>query len=58
MQGAYPVAGFHAVSLRHALQFSILRLRSTGSTPLTPAAVAAALKATKLRDDELLIQRP
>jgi len=58
IQASYPVTGFQAVSLRHALQFSILRLRSTGPTPLTPAAVAAALKTTNLRDDELLIQRP
>jgi mannosyltransferase len=58
MQATYPVAGFQAASLGHAHQFSVLRLRSTRPAPLTPAAVAAALKTTKFRDDELLIQRP
>jgi hypothetical protein len=57
MQGSYPVAGFRAVSERHVAQFTILRLRSTDATRLTPAAVAAALEATKLRNDGLLLQR-
>jgi mannosyltransferase len=57
MQGSYPVAGFRLVSRRHVLQFSVLRLRSAGSAPLTPAAVARVLKTTSFRNDELLLQR-
>ena len=58
MQAAYRIAGFRQVSRRNALQFTILRLRSTTPAPLTPAAVARALKTTDFRNDELLIQRP
>jgi mannosyltransferase len=57
MQASYPVAGFHEVSARHALQFTILRLESARAVRLTPAAVSEVLTATKLRNDELLIQR-
>jgi hypothetical protein len=58
MQSSYPVAGFRPVSERHVLQFTVLRLRSTGSARLTPAAVARVLNTTNFRNDELLIQRP
>jgi hypothetical protein len=57
MQASYPVAGFKAVSRREALQFTILRLRSTSAARLTPATVAAALETTNFRNDELLWQR-
>lgn len=57
MQSSYPVAGFHPVLQRGALQFTILRLRSTTGAPLTPAAVARVLSTTNFRDDKLLIQR-
>jgi mannosyltransferase len=58
MQTSYPVAGFHAVSERRALQFTILRMVSARPIHLTPSAVARVLRATDFRNDELLIQRP
>jgi hypothetical protein len=57
-QPRYGVPGFREVSRRHALQFTILRLRSAGAAPVTKAAVARALHTTSLGNDELLIQRP
>jgi len=57
MQASYPVPGFRPVSKRHVLQFTILRLRSTAPTRLTPAAVARVLSTTNFRNDELLWQR-
>ncbi len=57
MQASYPVAGFQAVSERHAMQFTILRLESARPVRLTPAAVAKVLSATNFRNDELLWQR-
>ena len=58
MQRAYPVAGFHVVSRERVEQFTILRLESARPLRLRPPAVAAALTATDLRHDGLLIQRP
>ncbi len=57
MQSAYPLAGFHAVSRRHALQFTILRLEASRPVRLTPGAVARVLHTTGFRNDELLNQR-
>jgi hypothetical protein len=57
MQTSYPLAGFGPVARRHALQFTIVRLRSTTPGSLTPAAVARVLKSTSFRNDELLWQR-
>jgi hypothetical protein len=56
-QSSYDVAGFHAVSRRHVLQFTVLRLVSARPVRLTPASVARALTSTSFRNDELLIQR-
>ena len=56
VQSAYPVAGLHAVSEHHALQFTILRLEAPRRVRLTPAEVARALTATSFRNDELLWQ--
>jgi hypothetical protein len=58
LQASYPVAGFHVVSERHALQFTILRMVSSAPVRLTPSAVARVLSTTNFRNDELLIQRP
>jgi hypothetical protein len=55
-QASYPVAGFRAVSQRHALQFTILRLEASRPVALTPAAVSEVLTATNFSNDELLIQ--
>jgi hypothetical protein len=58
MQRSYPIAGFRPASRRQVYQFTVLRLEPTRSrTFLTPAAVSAALRTTRLRNDELLIQR-
>jgi 4-amino-4-deoxy-L-arabinose transferase-like glycosyltransferase len=58
MQRTYNVPGFHVLWRRRALQFTIMRLVSDRPVTVTPRAVAAALRTTKLPHDELLIQRP
>ncbi|MGN6872774.1 MAG: glycosyltransferase family 39 protein [Solirubrobacteraceae bacterium] len=58
MQPSYPIAGFRVASERHVLQFTILRMVSSAPVSLTLAAVARALTATHLSNDELLLQRP
>jgi mannosyltransferase len=57
MQRSYAIPGFHEVSRRHVLQWTILRLVSDRPVRLTPAMVSAALDTTSLRRDELLLQR-
>jgi hypothetical protein len=57
IQRAYPVRGFRRVSERHALQFTILRLKAAKPVRLTPPDVSRVLTATNLRNDELLLQR-
>ena len=57
MQRSYDIPGFHAVSRRHVLQWTILRLVADRPVRLTPAMVSASLHTTSLRRDELLIQR-
>ncbi len=57
MQASYPVAGFHPVSERHALQFTILRMVSSRPVRLTSESVSRALQTTSFVNDELLIQR-
>jgi mannosyltransferase len=57
MQRSYPVTGFRAVSERHVLQFSILRMVAPHSARLTRAEISRALTSTHLVNDELLLQR-
>jgi hypothetical protein len=57
MQRRYRLAGFHVISRRHALQFTVLRLRASHPVRLTPHEVSRALTATRFYTDELLIQR-
>jgi hypothetical protein len=57
MQASYPVAGFHVVSLRHELQFSILRMVASHPVTLTQADISRVLTSTRLVSDELLTQR-
>jgi mannosyltransferase len=57
VQASYPIAGFHVVSERRVLQFTILHLESPRPVRLTPAEVSAALTTTRFANDELLIQR-
>ena len=57
MQASYPVAGFRPVSLRHALQFSILRIVAPHPVRLTQGEISRVLTSTHLVNDELLTQR-
>jgi hypothetical protein len=57
MQTSYAVAGFHTVSERRVLQFTILRMLASHPVAVTPAAVARVLTATNFANDELLLQR-
>jgi len=58
MQGAYRIPGFRTVWRRRVYQFTVLHMVATsGPVLLTPAAVSRALRTTRLRNDELLIQR-
>jgi hypothetical protein len=57
MQRRYPIPGFHEAWRRHALQFTILRLVSAHPVRLTRQQVSRVLRTTRLRHDELLIQR-
>lgn len=57
MQRNYAIPGFHVVWRRGAYQFTIMRLVSSKPVVITPAIVAAALRTTTFRRDELLVQR-
>jgi hypothetical protein len=57
MQPSYPVTGFHVVSLRHELQFWILRMVASRPVRLTQSEISRVLTSTHLVNDELLIQR-
>jgi mannosyltransferase len=57
MQRDYPIPGFHVVWRRNAYQFTVMRLESSKPVVITPAIVAAALRTTTFRRDELLVQR-
>ncbi|MGH2876366.1 MAG: hypothetical protein ACRDLV_08955, partial [Solirubrobacteraceae bacterium] len=56
MQRRYAIPGFHAVSRRHVLQFTILRLVSDRPRTVSRADVSAALRTTRLHHDELIYQ--
>ncbi|HEY2258577.1 MAG TPA: glycosyltransferase family 39 protein [Solirubrobacteraceae bacterium] len=58
LQRSYPVPGFHEESLHRVHQFTILQMSGARPVLLRPSAVAAALRTTRLRRDELLIQSP
>jgi Dolichyl-phosphate-mannose-protein mannosyltransferase len=57
MQRTYAIPGFHVVWRRRAYQFTVLHMVSSRPVVLTPAIVAAALRTTIFRRDELLVQR-
>jgi mannosyltransferase len=58
MQRSYAIPGFHTVWRRRVDQFTVLRLAASGGPVLlTPSVVSRALRTTRLRNDELLIQR-
>jgi hypothetical protein len=58
IQSTYAIPGFHVQWRRRALQFMILQMAASKPVLLTPAMVADALRTTKFRKDELLIQPP
>ena len=57
MQSRYAIPGFHVLWRRRVEQFTILRLVSGHPVTLTASEVSAALRATELRHDDLLVQR-
>lgn len=57
LQSTYALPGFHVLWRRAALQFTILRLVPDRAVRLSRAEISAALYATTLRRDGLLIQR-
>jgi hypothetical protein len=57
LQSAYPIPGFHPVAVRHAYQFTIMRLVAPRPVALSRLEVSRALSATTLARDELLLQR-
>lgn len=57
MQPSYSIPGFHEVWRRRALQFTILRLVAEHPVRLTARVLSRVLSKTRLRNDELLLQR-
>jgi mannosyltransferase len=58
MQASYSIPGFHAVWRRRVNQFTVLHLVADGRPGfMSGAVVARALRTTRYRNDELLIQR-
>jgi hypothetical protein len=57
MQPSYSIPGFHEVWRRRALQFTILRLVAEHPVRLTAREISRVLRTTRLRNDELLLQR-
>jgi 4-amino-4-deoxy-L-arabinose transferase-like glycosyltransferase len=58
MQAAYAIPGFRPAWRRRVYQFTILHMvAARGRATLTSASVSPALRTTRLRNDELLIQR-
>ncbi len=58
MQATYPIPGFRVSWRRRSYQFTVLHMVATGGpVRLTPASVSRALRATTLRQDDLLLQR-
>jgi hypothetical protein len=58
MQSSYRIPGFRTVWRHRVYQFTVLHMVATsGPVLLTPATVSRALRTTRLRNDELLIQR-
>ncbi|MBV8733695.1 MAG: glycosyltransferase family 39 protein [Solirubrobacterales bacterium] len=57
LQSAYRIPGFHVAWIRHAYQFTIMRMVAARPVPLPPDAVSSALTETRLEHDDLLLQR-
>jgi mannosyltransferase len=57
LQASYPLPGFHVAWIRHVYQFTIMRLVASRPVLLTPAVVSSSLVNTRLKHDDLLLQR-
>jgi hypothetical protein len=57
MQATYPIPGFRELWVRHAYQFTIMRLVAAQPVKLTQREISSVLTTTSLRHDELLVQR-
>ncbi|MBV9715826.1 MAG: glycosyltransferase family 39 protein [Solirubrobacterales bacterium] len=56
-QHRFDVPGFHEAWERHALQFTVIRLIASRPVRLGPREVGRAVRTTRLRNDEFLLQR-
>jgi mannosyltransferase len=57
MQASYTIPGFRTVSVRHVYQFTVLRMVADAPTRVSPHEISRALRTTRYRNDELLLQR-
>jgi hypothetical protein len=57
MQASYPIPGFHELWLRHAYQFTVMRLVAGRPVVINAQAIKSVLTTTAYRHDELLYQR-
>jgi mannosyltransferase len=58
MQARYRIPGFRVVSENRVEQFTVLRMRARHPIAVSAIDVAPALRATRLHEDDLLLQRP
>jgi mannosyltransferase len=56
LQPSYPIRGFHPVWIRHAHQFTILRMVASRPQVVSPQMISRALLGTQLKYDDLLVQ--
>jgi hypothetical protein len=57
LQRSYPVPGLRTLWVRHAYQFTVMRLVAAAPIKLTPRVLSQALTTTTLGRDQLLWQR-
>ncbi|HWF53700.1 MAG TPA: glycosyltransferase family 39 protein, partial [Solirubrobacteraceae bacterium] len=58
IQRAYAIPGFRVVSRTRVRQFTVVRMVARRPVHVTASLVAPALTATRLHEDDLLLQRP
>jgi 4-amino-4-deoxy-L-arabinose transferase-like glycosyltransferase len=56
LQSSYAILGFRPVWVRHAHQFTILRMVASRPVVVSPQMVSSALSNTQLKYDDLLVQ--
>jgi hypothetical protein len=57
LQPSYRIPGFRATGIRHSHQFTILRMSASRPVTVSPQMVSRALTNTRLKYDDLLVQR-